>query len=98
MHVGRLRIFWSTLGSIATVVFALILFHFFRPLHVGHHPKTRPAFASRANIMDAPIPDIAKEAIMGTSLHTPSSKLETSPSIEAKVAADDVRLHVFDEL
>lgn len=98
IDVGRLRIFWSTLGSIAAVVLALIFFYHFRPLHVGRQSKTRPDFASRATIMDAPIPDMAKEVIMGSSIHAASSEPETAPSVHATVSADDVRLRAFDEL
>jgi hypothetical protein len=46
--------------------------------------------------MDAPIPDIAKEAIIGPS--TSRSELKPVPTIAADILGDDERLRVFDEL
>lgn len=93
---GRTRIFWGILGTIATVMFALILLHQFKPLHVAPHPKPALDFASRAQIMDAPIPDIAKEAIIGPQMDP--ADLKPVPPDVANVPADDERLRVFDEL
>jgi hypothetical protein len=84
------------LGSIAALVFALVLFHQLKLVQVVHHTRPTPDFASRAKIMDAPIPDIAKEAIIGPS--TSRSELKPVPTIAADILGDDERLRVFDEL
>ncbi|KAF1912375.1 hypothetical protein BDU57DRAFT_532594 [Ampelomyces quisqualis] len=95
-NTRRTRIFWSILGSIATVMFALILFHQFKPINIAPHPKTALDFASRAQIMEAPIPDIAKEAIIGPQMDP--AHLYPVPTCVANLQADDDRLRVFDEL
>jgi hypothetical protein len=77
-------------------MFALILFHQFKPINVAPHPKPALDFASRAQIMDAPIPDIAKEAIIGPQVDT--AGLKPVPTNVANLPADDERLRVFDEL
>lgn len=46
--------------------------------------------------MDAPIPDIAKEAIIGPQVDT--ADLKPVPTNVANLPADDERLRVFDEL
>ncbi|KAH7399452.1 hypothetical protein BKA66DRAFT_406898 [Pyrenochaeta sp. MPI-SDFR-AT-0127] len=95
-NTRRLHFFWGTLASIAAVIFALTLFHQFKPINVAEHSKTTLDFASRAKIMDAPIPDIAKEAIMGSSASEATSSLETS--FAQPLLEDDERLRGFDEL
>ncbi|KAF2035681.1 hypothetical protein EK21DRAFT_96343 [Setomelanomma holmii] len=93
----RMRMFWSTLGFITAVIIALILFHHFKPIHASHDPKATLDFASRAQIMEAPIPDIAKEAIIGVS----ASNTEPKPVLTNVVSSpveDDKRLRTFDEL
>jgi hypothetical protein len=52
-------------------------------------------FASRARITAAPIPDIAKEAIIG---RMDTSELKPALTSVAEVPDDDERLRVFDEL
>lgn len=94
--LGRTRIFWAIMVSIAALIFAVILFHHFKPVYVTHDPQPPLDFASRATVMDAPIPDIAKEAIIG---HTPT-RTEIKPLLRNTAGAldDDERLQVFDEL
>lgn len=94
--LGRLHFFWGTLASIAAAIFALTLFHQFKPIHVTEHSKPTLDFASRAKIMDAPIPDIAKEAIIGSPANTANPSLETS--FAQPLLEDDERLRGFDEL
>jgi hypothetical protein len=90
------RIFWGTVGFIATVIFALVLFHPFRPAHVAEEPKTTMDPASKQAILSAPIPNIAKGAIIGPEPVTVSPIVETS---DAKpLLEDDERLRGFDEL
>jgi hypothetical protein len=63
----------------------VVLFHHFKPVYVTHDTQPTLDFASRAAIMDAPIPDIAKEAIIG---HTPTWS-EIKPIQESTVSALD---------
>jgi hypothetical protein len=86
------------LGFIAAVVSALVIFHQLRPLHLPEHEKLSPNFASRAKIMDAPLPDIAKEVILKSSVDTTSSEPQRVRTIPARVEGDDQRLRAFDEL
>jgi hypothetical protein len=90
------RIFWGTVGFIAAVIFALVFFHPFRPVHVVEEPKTTMDPASKQAILDAPIPDIAKEAIIGPEPVTASPVVETSNA--KPLLEDDERLRGFDEL
>jgi hypothetical protein len=86
------RIFWGTVGFIAAVIFTLILFHPFRPAPVVEEPRTSMDSASKQAILNAPIPAIAKEAIIGPERATASTS-DTKPLLE-----DDERLRGFDEL
>ncbi|KAF1944062.1 hypothetical protein EJ02DRAFT_442808 [Clathrospora elynae] len=95
-NTQRMRIFWGTLGSIVAVIVAVILFHHFKPTHVAEEPKATLDFASRSVILEAPIPDIAKEAVIGPSTTTASSRVETS--FAKPLLEDDERLRGFDEL
>lgn len=88
--------FWGTVGFITALIFALILFHPFRPAHTIEEPKTTMDPASKQAILDAPIPDIAKEAIIGPETPVPSPMIETSSA--KPLLEDDVRLRGFDEL
>ncbi|EAT88044.2 hypothetical protein SNOG_04284 [Parastagonospora nodorum SN15] len=90
------RILWAILGSIAALVFALILFHQLKPIDVTHDDRPTTDFASRAKIINAPIPDIAKQAIIGPT--TSKSELEPILTHAAESIGDDDRLRVFDEL
>jgi hypothetical protein len=84
------------LGSIAAVIFALVVFHRFRPTTAAHNSVSNIDFASRAQIMDADLPDIAKEAIVG--LPTGTSKLNPTTTNIARASGEDQRLRIFDEL
>jgi hypothetical protein len=96
MLLGRTRIFWSILGSIVALIFAAVLFHHLRPVYVTHDTQPTLDFASRAAIMDAPIPNIAKEAIIG---YTPKSEVKPVPRNTAGAVDDDARLQdLFKEL
>lgn len=84
------------MGSIAAVVFALVLFHQLKPIEVTHDDRPATDFATVAKIINAPIPDIAKEAIIGPT--SSKSEPEPIPTHAAKSIEDDDRLRVFDEL
>jgi hypothetical protein len=92
-----MRIFWSTIGSIIAFIFALILFHQFRPLHVDHDQQPTLDFTSREQIMEAQIPDIAKEAIIGLSISS-SGPDPALTSVAPSSDDGDSRLRIFDEL
>jgi hypothetical protein len=90
------RIFWGTVGFVAVILFALVLFHPFRPIPVVEAPKTFMDHASKQAMLDAHIPVIAKEAIIGPEPVMVSPIVETS---DAKpLLEDDERLRGFDEL
>ncbi|KAL5121390.1 hypothetical protein ACEQ8H_000858 [Pleosporales sp. CAS-2024a] len=95
-HTRRTRIFWIILGSLITLIAALILSHQLTPISIDHEPRPLLDSASRAEIMDAPIPDIAKEAIIGSM--TEKSQFDPLPTQAAGILGDDERLRVFDEL
>ncbi|KAF2847897.1 hypothetical protein T440DRAFT_470706 [Plenodomus tracheiphilus IPT5] len=94
-NTHRLRLFWGILGSIVAVIVALVFFHQLKPIHANEHPHTALDFASRSAVLDAPIPDIAKEAIMRPATRATSSITETSPQ---PTMEEDERLRIFDEL
>jgi hypothetical protein len=96
LPVGRTRIFWGILGSVIALVFVLFLSHQFRPVNVAERSKPALDFVSRAQIMEAPIPDIAKEAIIGPTAD--ASELRPVPTYVAKALEDAEPLRVFDEL
>jgi hypothetical protein len=90
------RIFWGTIGFIAAVIVAFVLFHPFKPAHIVEEAKTTMDPASKKAILNAAIPDMAKEAIIGLSTSTASPIVETS--LAKPLLEDDERLRVFDEL
>ncbi|KAH7408233.1 hypothetical protein DE146DRAFT_366105 [Phaeosphaeria sp. MPI-PUGE-AT-0046c] len=95
-NTRRTRIFWGILGCIIVLVLALVMAHHLRPIHSEHDPRPTLDFATRAQVMDADLPDIAKEAIIGSGVDT--SKPNVSPTHVVSVSVDDERLRVFDEL
>ncbi|CAO2656836.1 Nn.00g056390.m01.CDS01 [Neocucurbitaria sp. VM-36] len=95
-NTRRLRFFWGILSTIVALILAVILFHQFKPIHVSKDHRSGLDFASRAKIMDAPIPDIAKEAIMGSLTNIANPTIETS--VAKPLLEDDERLRRFDEL
>ncbi|KAH7076622.1 hypothetical protein BKA63DRAFT_532740 [Paraphoma chrysanthemicola] len=93
----RMRIFWSTIGFIVAFILAVIIFHQIKPPSAVHDPKPTLDFASRAKIMEAEIPDIAKEAIIGLS----ATASEPDPAFTSSAPSldnGDRRLRIFDEL
>ncbi|KAH9879332.1 hypothetical protein J1614_002771 [Plenodomus biglobosus] len=94
-NTHRLRIFWGILGSIIAIIIALIFFHQLKPVYGTEHPHKTLDFASRSAILEAPIPEIAKEAIIGPSSKPSSPIPEGSPQPSLE---EDERLRIFDEL
>jgi hypothetical protein len=91
------RIFWGIVGTIAAFIFILVVFRPFSPTHIADENKTALDPASRDAILDAPIPNIAKEAILAPpSSSTASSVVDTSSA--KPLLEDDARLRGFDEL
>jgi hypothetical protein len=84
------------LGSIVAVIFAVIIFHHLRPITAAQDSASNLDFATRAQIMEADLPDIAKEAIAG--LSTGTSELNPTTTNLARVPDEDQRLRIFDEL
>jgi hypothetical protein len=61
-------------------------------------PKLMPDFGSRAEIRNAPIPDVAKEALIESST-TKRNSGGQAPVVDSGTGVDDdPRLRVFDEL
>lgn len=97
MILDCIRIFWSIVGIIAAVFFAFVLFHASRPVpDYVEQQNTRLDPASRDAILNAEIPDIAKEAIIGPP--TPKRKPIVKVDSAKRVLKDDERLRAFDEL
>jgi len=94
-NTHRVRIFWGTVGLIVTILFLVFLFHPLEPAHVAKTPPTKLDSATRDAILNAAIPDIAKEAIIGPTTVKTSTVVE---SAVVKPVPDDERLRKFDEL
>ncbi|KAF2132813.1 hypothetical protein P153DRAFT_364080 [Dothidotthia symphoricarpi CBS 119687] len=94
----HLHIFWGILASITAFLVLLMLFHHLKPNYGSEEPDTTLDFATRAKLLKAPIPDMAKEDIIGLATSTPDLKLETPFAAPATALEEDVRLRVFDEL
>ncbi|KAF1837520.1 hypothetical protein BDW02DRAFT_566006 [Decorospora gaudefroyi] len=95
-NTHRVRMFWGTVGFIAALVFALVLFHPSQPADAVEEAKPTRDTAVKEAISNAAIPDIAREAILGTwsSVATPIAETsDAKPLLE-----DDERLRGFDEL
>ncbi len=91
-----MRIFWGIVGFIAAVILALVLFRPSQSTDYVHEPNNTLDPATRDAILNADIPDIAKEAIIGPSSSTASPRVETADT--ELVLEDDGRLRGFDEL
>ena len=87
---------WATLASIVALILIATLFQQLKPLHLSKDYKALD-FASRQQVISAPIPDAAKEVLAGSFDPTPSSRRE-KPVTKPIVEAVDDRLHIFDEL
>ncbi|KAF2791550.1 hypothetical protein K505DRAFT_280472 [Melanomma pulvis-pyrius CBS 109.77] len=93
----RLRILWGILGSIAGLIIIAILFQQLKPMHLAS-PKNTLDFGSRAGVLNAPIPDAVKEALIKSSTTTRNSRKDTPVSKSLTSTEEDHRLRVFDEL
>jgi len=90
------RIFWGTVGLLLTVLFLFFLFHPLQPVDGAKTRQTHLDPAMRDAILNADIPDIAKEAIIGhTTVRTSSVVVSAGVKPTPK---DDERLRKFDEL
>ena len=96
ISIGRLRLLWGTLGTIVCLFLFAILFQQFRPVHTSVDLNT-PNSGSRDSLLNEPIPEPVKEALMRHSVRR--STAETPPLSTPKLEAeDDPVLHIFDEL
>ncbi|KNG51216.1 hypothetical protein DDE82_007997 [Stemphylium lycopersici] len=96
-NAHRVRIFWGVAGFLATVFFTFILFHPSKPAqNIVIQRKTELDPASRDAILNADIPDIAKEAIIGPS--APRVKPVVKMTDTTSAQEEDERLRAFDEL
>ncbi|KAF2682666.1 hypothetical protein K458DRAFT_341384 [Lentithecium fluviatile CBS 122367] len=94
--IRRARIIWGTFGTIIGLILLAILFQQLKPVHPDLEPNVGLDFSFRAKLLDAPIPDIAKEAIMSPA--TPNIRIQTPPVKPTTKLEDDHRLRIFDEL
>lgn len=91
-----MRIFWAIVAFVATLILALVLFRPAQPAHRVPEPQSTLDPATREAILNADIPNIAKEAIIGPLTSTANHVVETiDPHL---VLEDDERLRGFDEL
>jgi hypothetical protein len=97
-NTGRLQLFWGSLASFAAIILILVLFYKLKPIHTSENSKPTLSAASTGSIMDAPIPDMAKEDILDLVTRIPSVKLKPLPTRSTAELDDDNRLRVFDEL
>ncbi|KAF1959081.1 hypothetical protein CC80DRAFT_440307 [Byssothecium circinans] len=97
-NTRRLRILWAIIGTVALVILLAIVFQQFKPLH-ANHPHKALNFISREETPDAPISDIAKEAVFSSSSTTPGVRIETPTQSQSLTELGiDERFRVFDEL
>lgn len=97
IYAGRLRVLWGILAAIAGLILVAILFQQLRPTHVSKVPKHALNFELRDKLVDAPIPEDAKDAIVKP-LAARSSKSVAPPPSNIPDLKDDPRLRIFDEL
>ncbi|KAF2442553.1 hypothetical protein P171DRAFT_434031 [Karstenula rhodostoma CBS 690.94] len=99
-NTRHVRILWGVVGALLGLVLLSILFQQLRPVHPDTGHTRALDFASREQILNAPIPDIAKEAIMRPNQAKEQLDVRIeSPSARASAALpEDDRLRVFDEL
>lgn len=93
-----MRILWSIIGTIVGVILLSILFQQLRPVHPDHEHMRTLDFASREQILNAPIPDMAKEVIMNPGKKQLDVRIQSSSAHTGAGVADDHRLRTFDEL
>jgi hypothetical protein len=95
------RILWGIIGALLSLVLLSILFQQLRPVHPDTAHTRALDFASRKQILSAPIPDIAKEVIMrpNQAREQLDVRIESpSASASAGLQEDDRLRRVFDEL
>ncbi|EOA86351.1 uncharacterized protein SETTUDRAFT_47405 [Exserohilum turcica Et28A] len=88
-----MRIFWIAVGFVITLFFVFVLFHPHEPAHDGAEqfkPKLDPA------ILNADVPDMAKEAITRAATSRVSPVVDTAKT--RHVLKEDEQLRSFDEL
>ncbi|KAF9736206.1 hypothetical protein PMIN02_010129 [Paraphaeosphaeria minitans] len=99
-NTRHVRILWGIIGALLSLVLLSILFQQLRPVHPDTGHTRALDFASRKQILNAPIPDMAKDAILKPNkakeqldvrIELPSSGADTGSP------ADD-SLRIFDEL
>lgn len=95
-NADRLRLFWSTLGFLFALIVAFILFHHLKPMPDAEDAGAVLDPESRTAILNAPIPEIAKEDILGLGMK-PVSPIVGTPTVRPLLEDDD-RLRRFDEL
>lgn len=95
-----MRILWGIIGALLSLVLLSILFQQLRPVHPDTGRTPALGFASREQILSAPIPDIAKEVIMQPNQGREQLDVRiASPSARALAGVqEDDRLRIFDEL
>ncbi|EDU50901.1 hypothetical protein PtrSN002B_004697 [Pyrenophora tritici-repentis] len=96
-NTHRVRIFWGTIGLLVTALVLLFVFHPLQPADIAKTPQTQLDPATRDAILNADIPDIAKEAIIGHTTAKTTSTAVSSAGVKSAPKVDE-RLRKFDEL
>ncbi|KAJ4288134.1 hypothetical protein N0V90_012151 [Kalmusia sp. IMI 367209] len=98
-NTRHMRIFRGIIGAFLGLIVLSILFQQLRPVHLHSEHKPALDFSSRDQIANAPIPDMAKEAIM-SHMKPPLDVRIEPPAMKpsASKLVDDHRIRAFDEL
>jgi hypothetical protein len=92
---------WQYFGGIVVTIVSLIILiivsHHLKPTQIETNPKPTLASSIEANILGAPIPEMAKKDILELATSVPTVRLQT-PSMQSSARVDDRVLRKFDEL
>ncbi|KAJ4322030.1 hypothetical protein N0V94_002609 [Neodidymelliopsis sp. IMI 364377] len=92
---------WQYFGGIVVTIISLIVLiivsHHLKPTQIEMNPKPTLASSTEANILGAPIPEMAKKDIIELATSVPTVRLQT-PSMQSSARVDDRVLWKFDEL
>ncbi|KAJ4988067.1 hypothetical protein SVAN01_06479 [Stagonosporopsis vannaccii] len=93
---------WQWFGgivvSIISLMVVLVVSHHLKPTHAQMDPKPALDPALRASILDAPIPQMAKEDILELATSIPTVRPLETPSWKSSAGQEDRLLRKFDEI
>ncbi len=99
MYAGWWQWFGGIVVSVISLIMVLVVLHHLKPAHVEVDPKPALNPALEAMILEAPIPQMAKDDIseLATYASVPTIRLDM-PSTESSAGLGDQLLRKFDEL